>query len=228
MYLEDGHPSLAVRTVDHDLAVEAAGAQQRRVEDFRAVGGGQQHHAFARVEAVQFGEQLVEGLLLLVVAAEGAHATHLAQRIQLVDEDDAGRRLTRLLEQVADPRGADADEHLDEFRTGNGEKWHAGLAGHRLGHQGLAGAGRADQQDALGNPCAEAAVLGLVFEEGDDFLQLGLGLVDAGDIVEGHPGVALHVHLGLGLADADQAAEALLVGQTAEQEAPEGEDQHQR
>ena len=37
------------------------------------------------------------------------------ERVELVDEDDAGRHLARLLEQVAHPRGADADEHLDEL-----------------------------------------------------------------------------------------------------------------
>ena len=44
---------LLVGPVDQHLAVEAAGAQQRRVEDLRPVGGGQQHHADARVEAVE-------------------------------------------------------------------------------------------------------------------------------------------------------------------------------
>jgi hypothetical protein len=35
-------------------------------------------------------------------------------RVDLVHEDDAGRVLLGLLEEVADAAGADTDEHLDE------------------------------------------------------------------------------------------------------------------
>ena len=58
-----------VGPVHQHLAVEAAGAQQRRVEDLRPVGGGEQHEAGAGVEAVELDQELVQGLLLLVVAA---------------------------------------------------------------------------------------------------------------------------------------------------------------
>ncbi len=59
MDFEDFDAPLLVGTVDQHLAVEAAGAQQRGVEDLRPVGGGQEHHAALRIEAVQFGQQLV-------------------------------------------------------------------------------------------------------------------------------------------------------------------------
>ena len=89
-------------------------------------------------------EQLVQRLLLLVVAAAaGIGAAGAAERVELVDEDDAGRLLARLLEQVAHPRGADADEHLDEFRAVDREERHAGLARDGARQQRLAGAGRA-------------------------------------------------------------------------------------
>jgi hypothetical protein len=149
-----------VGAVHHHLPVEAAGAHQRGVEDLGAVGGGEKHDPLARVEAVELGEKLVERLLLLVVAAaEIADAAPLAQRVELVDEDDAGGGLARLLEQIAHPRGADAHEHLDEFRAGDREEGHARLAGDGAGEEGLAGARRAGQQDALGDARAEAAEL---------------------------------------------------------------------
>ena len=68
MDLEDLDAALAVGPVDQHLAIEPAGAQQRRIEDFRPVGGGQQDDAGARIEAVELGQQLVERLLLLVDA----------------------------------------------------------------------------------------------------------------------------------------------------------------
>ena len=74
-------------------------------------------HAFGAGEAVHLGEDLVEGLLALVVAAEDARAAAgPADGVDLVDEDDRRGDLARLVEQVADPAGADADDHLDELR----------------------------------------------------------------------------------------------------------------
>ena len=143
---------------DRDLAVEPARAQQRRVEDVRPVGGRDQDDVGARVEAVHLDEQLVERLLALVVAAAEAGAALAADRVDLVDEDDARRVLLGLLEQVAHAGGADADEHLDEVRAGDRVERHARLAGDRARQQRLAGAGRPVEQHALGDLRAERLV----------------------------------------------------------------------
>ena len=63
---------MLVRPVDQHLPVEAAGAQQRGVEDLRPVGGREQDQALARIEAVELDQELVQRLLLLVVAARQA------------------------------------------------------------------------------------------------------------------------------------------------------------
>jgi hypothetical protein len=44
-------------------------------------------------------------------------STGAAERVELVDEDDRRSVLARLLEQVPNPSGADADKHLDKFRS---------------------------------------------------------------------------------------------------------------
>ena len=203
--LEDLGPALHVGAVEDDLAVEAAGPQERRVEDVGAVGGGDDDHVGVGVEAVHLDEDLVEGLLALVVAATEAGAALAADRVDLVDEDDARRVALGLVEQVADAAGADADEHLDELGAGDAEERHAGLTGDGAGHQRLAGAGRPDQQDAARDARAERVELLRVLEELDDFLELRLGLVDAGHVVERddrlvaeeHPGAALAERQGL-------------------------------
>lgn len=110
MNLQDVQPPLLdVGPVHQHLAVEAAGTQQRLVEDFGAVGGGEDDQPDRAVEAVHLREQLVEGLLALVVAADAARA---AQRIELVDKDD-GRCL--LAGQLAHTDRTHADEHLDKL-----------------------------------------------------------------------------------------------------------------
>lgn len=102
-----------VGPVHQHLAVEAAGTQQRLVEGFGAVGGGEDDQPDRAVEAVHLREQLVEGLLALVVAADGAaDAARAAQRIELVDKDD-GRRLPA--GQLAHTGRTHADEHLDKL-----------------------------------------------------------------------------------------------------------------
>ena len=116
VHLQDVQPSLLVGPVHQHLTVEATGAQQRLVEDFGAVGGGEDDQPDRAVEAIHFGEQLVQRLLALVVAADGAaDAARAAQRIELVDEDDRWRLRTRLFEQVAHTGRTHADEHLDKL-----------------------------------------------------------------------------------------------------------------
>ena len=71
---ENLQPAGVVGPVDQHLAIEAAGAQQRRVEDFRPVRRGEQNDARTRIEAVELRQQLIERLLLFVIAAEAAGA----------------------------------------------------------------------------------------------------------------------------------------------------------
>ena len=209
VHVEDRLAPVDVGPVDDDLAVEAAGAQQRRVEDVGPVGGGDQDHAAARIEAVHLDEQLVERLLALVVAAAQAGAAVAADRIDLVDEHDGRRGRLRLLEEVAHAAGADADEHLDEVRAGDREERHARLTRDGPGEQRLAGARRAVSSTPLGifAPIAWKRSRGL--EELLDLLQLLDRLVAAGDVGERDLHVRVAVLLGLGLAELHDAAAAL-------------------
>ena len=114
VHLEDPLAALEVGRVDADLAVEATGTQQRRVEDVEAVRRRDEDDVRLGVEAVHLDEELVQRLLALVVPAAEARAAVTADRVDLVDEDDGRRVLLGLVEQVAHAARADADEHLDE------------------------------------------------------------------------------------------------------------------
>jgi hypothetical protein len=148
-----------------------------------------------------------------------------ADRVDLVDEDDAGSVLLGLLEHVAHAAGADADEHLDEVRAGDGEERHVGLAGDGARGQGLSGAGRADQEHAARNPPAQALELLGIAQELDDLLQVFLGLVDAGNVLEGDAAMGLGEQLRLGLAEAHGlAAGALDLARHEDPQADQEED----
>src|SRR5262249_23619555 len=125
------------------------------------------------LETVHLDQQLVQRLLALVVAAAEARAAVPADGVDLVHEDNARRRLLRLLEQVANARGADADKHLDEVRARDREERHSRLTpptGDRACEQRLAGAGRPVEQNALGDPRAEGLELLRALQELLDLL----------------------------------------------------------
>ena len=60
-------------------------------------------------------------------AKQSAPCIIFMDEIDAVDEHDAGGVLLALLEQVADARGADADEHLDEVRAADREEGDVGF-----------------------------------------------------------------------------------------------------
>ena len=132
---QDRFAARYIGTSDNHAAVETAGAQQRGVEHVGAVGRRHQDHAFVRFEAVHFHQQLIQGLLALIVSAAEAGAAMAAHGVDFVDEDDARGVLLALLEQIAHAAGAHAHEHLHEVRTRDGEERHAGFAGDRAGQQ---------------------------------------------------------------------------------------------
>ena len=133
------------------------GPQQGRVEDVGPVGGGDDDDVGVGVEAVHLDQDLVEGLLALVVRAAQPGAALAADRVDLVHEDDAGAVALGLVEEVAHAGGADAHEHLHELGAGDAEEGHARLTGDRPGQQRLAGARRADQQHAARDARAEGS-----------------------------------------------------------------------
>ena len=165
---------------DVDLAVEAARPQQGGVEVLKAVRGAHDHDLVCAAEAVELDEKLVERLVVLAVV--GASRAGRADRVELVDEDDRGRVLARLLEELADPGGTEAGEHLDERRRAGGVEVRARLVGGRLREQRLPRSRWAVEEDALRDARAEAFELLAVAEELDDLLQLLLRLVGAGDV----------------------------------------------
>ena len=226
VHLEDLPAAAAVRSVDDDLPVEAARAQQRGIEDVGPVRGGDEDDVVLHLEAVHLDEELVQRLLALVVPAPESGAAVAADGVDLVHEDDAGARLLRLLEQVAHTRGADPDEHLDEVRAGDGEEGHACLTGDRAGEERLTGAGRAVEEHALRDPRAERLELLRVLEELLDLVQLLDRLVGAGDVLEADLRRVGRHPLGAALAEAHHLRAAAL--HLVHEEDPEADQQHER
>ena len=150
MDAEDLLPSLQVGLVHDHAAVKTARTQERLVEDLRAVGCRQDEQSAGSIETVHLSQKLIECLLALVIAAAVTAVAVFADRVDLIDKNDTGRVLFRLLEKVADTGRADADEHLDELRSRKGEERALRLARNGLRKERLACSGRADEQGSLG------------------------------------------------------------------------------
>src|ERR1700730_16191233 len=116
------------------------------------------------------------------MAAADAMPAMPADRVNLVDENNAGRGFLALFEHVAHARGADTDEHLDEIRTADREERHVGFARDRARQQRFAGTRRSDQQNTLWNATAELLKLLRIAQELDQLLDFVFRFFDAGDV----------------------------------------------
>ena len=99
------------------------------------------------------------------------------------------------------------------------------LSGHCFCKEGLAGSGRTYQQAALGKFRTDVCVFLRMLQEFDRLLKRFLCFVLSCNILEGHAGLGLHVHLCAALADAHHASRA---GHPAEHDAHQDPDQDQR
>ena len=129
-----------------------------------------------------------------------------AERVGLVEEHDhaavAERELAQLPEQRLDLEDADAHEHVGERAGVDEDVGLAGLAGDRLGHQRLAGAGRPPQQHAGRHVAALLLDRVRVLQEDDVLLDPRDHVVLAPDV--GEPGVDVVRVVGVDAAAGEQ------------------------
>ena len=99
------------------------------------------------------------------------------------------------------------------------------LSRDRLRQQGLTGSGRTDEQAALRKLGTDLRVLLRMLQELNRLLQGFLRLILPGNILEGHAGLRLHVHLRTALADSHHAAGT---GHSAQHHSHQDPDEDQR
>ena len=226
MNFQNSLAALHVGQRHHHAPIEAARPQQRGIEHVGTIGRGDEDYALVGLEAVHLDQQLVEGLLALIMTAAEAGAAMASDGVDLIYKDDAGRMLLALHEQIAHARGADANEHLDEVRSRDRKERHARLARNRARQQRLAGSRRPDQQHALGDSAAEAREALRVAQKLNYFFELVLGLVDTGDVGERDLMRILRQQLRAALAERHRLAAADL--HLAHEENPQRRQHHHR
>ena len=101
MYAEHSLALVQVRQIQVYLTVKTACTQQSLVKYIHTVGGCQNDYAAVGAESVHLSEQLVQGVLTLVIAAHcGVLAAGTAYGVNLINEYDAWSLLFCLAEQV--------------------------------------------------------------------------------------------------------------------------------
>ncbi len=184
VHAQDRFAPREVRWWDEHLTVEAARTQERGVEILQTIRGAHDDHLVAGTKAVQLDEQLVQRLVLFTV--EAVAGALCPDRIELVDEDDRRRVLARLVEELADARGAEAGEHLHEGGCALRKERGARLVRDRLGEQRLARSRRPVQEDAFGHTCAQSLEALRMPQEVHDLHQLCANFLDTSDVAPRH------------------------------------------
>ncbi len=139
------------------------------------------------------------------MSAADAVAAMPADRVDFVDENNAGRGFLPLLEHVAHAGRADTDEHLHEVRAADREERHVRFAGDGAREQRFARAGRADEQNAFRNAAAELLEFFRVAQKFDEFLHFILGFLDAGHVFERDLVLVAREHARLRFAEVQRA-----------------------
>ena len=171
-----------VGRADVDQLVETAGPKQRRIDQARPVGGADHDHVLQLLEAVHFGQDGVDHPLGDLRLAEAA-AARRHQAVDLVEENDRRRDLPSAGEQPGDLLLALAIPFGQQVGRFGGDEIGLALARRGLGQQGLAGPGRAVEQESLGRADAEPAErLGMLQRQLDAFAQPVARFVQAADV----------------------------------------------
>jgi len=133
MHLEDGFAPAHIRPIQHHAPVKAARAQQRRVQNIRAVRRRHDDDIGIGVKTVHLNQQLIERLLAFIMTAAQSSAALTANRINFVNKDNTGRMPLGLVKQVTHPAGAHAYKHFHKLRTRDGEEGYPGLTRYGFG-----------------------------------------------------------------------------------------------
>src|SRR6266853_1922376 len=165
-------------------AIKSSRTQQCWIEHVWPVSSGDQDDALVRFESIHFHQQGIQGLFAFVVATAQSGAAVPSDRVNFVNENDAGRILLALFEQIAHSARADADKHFHEVRTGNREKRHIGFARDGPRQQGFARSRRPDKQHAFRDAPAQLLKLLRILQKFNNFLQLFLGFVGSRYVFE--------------------------------------------
>ena len=149
--------------IDRHTAVKSSWSEESFIEDVSTVGRGHDDDMCLVIKSIHLREDLVECLLTLIVTTTDTRTSLLTYGIDLVDKYDTRRFFTSFSEEITHTARTDSDEHLDELRTRDREKWHFCLTCNRTSKKGLPGTRRALEEDTTRDLSSEISVFLRIF-----------------------------------------------------------------
>ena len=210
MYLQNTHTAFQIRPLHNHPPVKTARTQKRRVQNLRPVGGSQNQDSLGGIKSVHLRQQLVQGLLPLVISAAVPAVTAFSNGIHLVDKDNTGGIFLGLLKEVTNTGSSHTHEHLHKVRTGQGEKGNVGFSCHRFSQQGLSGSWRSHQKRSFGKLRPDGRVFCRIMQKIHHLLQGFLCLILSGHILKSDTRILLHICFGPAFSHAAHHASALV------------------
>ena len=163
VYIENLFATANVWQTHNHLTIETTRAQQRLVQHVGAVGCCNNDHTGIGFKSVHLNQQLVQGLLALIVTAARAGTAMTTHCINFIDKNNARRMLFRILEHVTYTRCTNTHKHLNEVGTRDAEERNPSFTGNCLSNKSLTRSRRAVEQNSARNLRTEGLeLLGLL------------------------------------------------------------------
>ena len=99
------------------MTIKTTGAQQGWIQHIRAIGSCQHDYCFTSSKAIQFGEDLVQGLFAFIITTPQTGTSGTANTVQFVNKDNTGCTFLRGAKQLTYPGVTLADKDLDKLGT---------------------------------------------------------------------------------------------------------------
>src|SRR5210317_2366165 len=131
--------------------VETTCAEEGVVKDIDTVRRSDDHDTSLIVETIHLGQELVNGLLTLVIGWHVSTTTLLTDSINLINEDDTRLILSCLLEKFSYALGSNTYEHLNEVRGRALDEWDIGFTSDGSSKEGLTRTWGASKEGATGD-----------------------------------------------------------------------------
>mmetsp|Transcript_8259 Transcript_8259/g.16557 ORF Transcript_8259/g.16557 Transcript_8259/m.16557 type:complete len:200 (+) Transcript_8259:681-1280(+) len=115
VHLQNRHTALNIWTIDSHLTIKSPWAKQGGIQDIWSVCGSKHNDTCVAFKSVHLCQQLIDGLLSLIITSSHSSTTLSSYGIDLIDENDAWRLGLGLFEQVTDTGCSHTHKQLYEF-----------------------------------------------------------------------------------------------------------------
>jgi len=180
--LEDVSSGTLVREGDVDELIETTRSDEGFIKDVGSISSSDEEEVLLGTGTIHLGQELVKHSVSGSAAA-GATSSGSSNRVKLIEEEDARRGTSGLVEDITNVSLRLTEPHSEELGSLNGDKVGGALVGNSLGHQGLTATGRAVEKYTLGRLHSEfVELVGMLNGIQDHFSKVGLNILETTDI----------------------------------------------